>query len=157
MLPITASLLSNSAKRRGRNCSVLVPCIAWKSKGLTWSDLDKAARKELLGAGALHLLEFQRKCLTWACLSNAPRAKLLGAYPLYFFENPKGLAAGPGLSKARRACPLHLLEFERCGLVCFAQSTAGDLARCWSSSCRFKEARGHEPKSHVVPLSPLWK
>ena len=29
------------------NCSGLVPCSAWKSKGLTWSDLDKAARKEL--------------------------------------------------------------------------------------------------------------
>ena len=42
------------------NCSVLVPCIAWKSKGLSWSELDKAARKELLGACPLHRLEVER-------------------------------------------------------------------------------------------------
>ena len=43
-------------------------CLEEKSKGLTWSDLDKAARKELLGACPLHRLEVEMSEL--ACLGQ---------------------------------------------------------------------------------------
>ena len=49
----SASSDLSQTKRRGRNCSVLVPFTSSKSEGLSWSDLENSARTTLLGAWSL--------------------------------------------------------------------------------------------------------
>ena len=58
---------------------MLVPCIAWKSKGLTWSDLSKAGAVNNCSV-LVHFIFWKSKGLTWSDLSKA------GARHTYAFE-----------------------------------------------------------------------
>ena len=84
-------------KQRGKNCSVLVPFIAWRSKGLSWFELGKAARKELPLRADWRLdlprSDYRQRRVVASNyttstfqLGEAARQELLGACPFHHME-----------------------------------------------------------------------